>query len=140
MRRPESFPANRQMVMSSPRARLVGYGLCSIAAMFWSGTSPLIGLLLKQYHITPVGLALWRDLFAAIALISIVMVTRPAFLGVPRRQFFSLALVGVFGIGLYHSHSQFSHRPHLRFWIWHTCIGSCRACISPGGVHARLFG
>src|SRR5512137_2312305 len=71
-----------------------GYTIAVVGIAIWSTTAILIGYLSEQYHLPPLVLAFWRDLFAAIALALGLLAFRRSLLVPPglRRHLLFLAL------------------------------------------------
>ncbi len=80
----------------------LGYGLALLAALFWAGTGPLIGLITRGYGVPPLTSALWRDVMCAAALLAGVLLFRRQHLRMPRASFVQLCVIGALGIGIYH--------------------------------------
>jgi drug/metabolite transporter (DMT)-like permease len=81
----------------------LGYLLSIAAAMAWASTSPGIKYLLEVYHIPPLLIAFWRDVFIALACLAGLLVVRPRLLRVSRRALAGFALTGIVSIGIYHA-------------------------------------
>lgn len=87
----------------SPRS---GYLLAISASLVWAATSPLLAYLLAHYDIPALTLALWRDIFIAVAClagIGIAALVRGR--GLPRlsrTELRGFALTGIVSIGIYH--------------------------------------
>lgn len=79
-----------------------GYALALLASFFWSGTAPGIQYLLDTLHMPRFTVALWRDVFVALAALGFIALLRPAWLRVPRPSWRGLIFTGVLSIGLYH--------------------------------------
>ncbi len=80
-----------------------GYLLCTIAAVVWAATSPLIGYLLNTYQLPSLTVAFWRDAFIALACGMGVLLLRPHWLKVGWHDLRGFALMGTISVGLYHA-------------------------------------
>lgn len=83
------------------RRRLNGYLISLVAAVSWAGTSPGISYLVRA-GVPSLAIALWRDVFVALAIFALLGVFRPAALRLDRPTFRAMAIAGAVSIGLYH--------------------------------------
>jgi drug/metabolite transporter (DMT)-like permease len=67
-------------VQSTPRSPARGYTIALACVVFWSWTAILIRHLSEQYHMPPLVLAFWRDLFAVLSLALGLLVVRRSLL------------------------------------------------------------
>jgi drug/metabolite transporter (DMT)-like permease len=72
-----------------------GYTIAIIAAAFLSTTAVFIRHLTQVYHLPPLVLALWRDVFVALTLVPALALIRPALLKAGRVHLRYLALYGL---------------------------------------------
>jgi len=79
-----------------------GYSICIVATVLWSTTAIFIAYLTKIYHLPPLVLAFWRDLFLAITLGLVFAVFTPKWLRVDFRDLKFLFLYG-FMLSLFNS-------------------------------------
>jgi drug/metabolite transporter (DMT)-like permease len=80
----------------SPAARLTrGYLIALTSAVILSTTAILIRHLVLNYKIPALVLAFWRDSFAVITLVIILLIVRPALLIVPRRYLLYFLIYGL---------------------------------------------
>lgn len=63
-----------------------GYLICIVGTIFWSSTAVFIRYLTQTYHLPPLVLAFWRDLFLALFLGTVFVVARPTRLRLERRH------------------------------------------------------
>ena len=77
-----------------------GFALAAVAALFWAFTGPGIGYMLTHYAVEPLTLAFWRDAFMVAVLLPITLWRFRVPGGADLRRF---ALVGAFGVGIYHA-------------------------------------
>lgn len=80
----------------------IGYGACISAAVIWALTSPGIKYLLDTYQIPTLTLAFWRDAFAALGILLVLVLFQPGLLRVSWRTLGGFAVVGAVSIGFYH--------------------------------------
>ncbi len=86
--------------MSTEQSPRLGFGLALCAAACWAFTGPGITYVLDTYHVLPLTLAFWRDVFTVLVLLPVVLWR----FGLPRRRDLGrFAVVGVVCIGLYHA-------------------------------------
>lgn len=71
-----------------------GYIIAVVGTAIWSATAVFIRYLTETYHMPPLVVAFWRDLFASIALTIAFLVLAPARLRVERRHWGFLLLYG----------------------------------------------
>ena len=83
------------------RRRLNGYLISLTAAVCWAGTSPGISFLVRA-GVPSLAIAMWRDVFVALAIFALLGVFRPAALRLDRPTFKAMAIAGAVSIGLYH--------------------------------------
>jgi drug/metabolite transporter (DMT)-like permease len=81
------------MVKSSSLSK--GYFIAFGATVIWSTTAIFIRYLTVNYQLPPLVLAFWRDLFAALALVGITLLFRPAELRAGIKSLKFLVLYGV---------------------------------------------
>jgi drug/metabolite transporter (DMT)-like permease len=82
--------------MSTSKTHLArGYVIALISSVFLSTTAPFIRHLTQTYHIPPLVLALWRDIFVALTLLPVLGLFRPSLLRLRRAH-----LVYLVGYGL----------------------------------------
>ncbi len=77
----------------SPEEKLTyGYSLALISAVILSTTGIFIRYLTQTYHMPPLVLAFWRDVFVVLTLLAVLAVVRPGLLRLrPRHLFYLLA-------------------------------------------------
>jgi len=80
----------------------LGYLICVSAAICWSFTGILIRYLTVNYHIPPLTLAFWRDLFMVLALTATFALANPERLHLERRHWSFFVLFG-FEVSLFNS-------------------------------------
>jgi drug/metabolite transporter (DMT)-like permease len=99
----EGLEESSDLVKPSPR---VGYLLCVLAAVVWSGTAPGISYLVGQ-GTPPLALAFWRDAIIAVACgAGIALAALAAGRPLPRLSAGELrgfAAIGVVSVGVYHA-------------------------------------
>ncbi len=83
-----------------------GYLTAIVGTAIWSSTAVFIGYLTETYHLPPLVLAFWRDLFVAVALIAAFALFAPALLRLDRRQVRFIIVYGLI-LSLFNS-----------FWTW----------------------
>ncbi len=83
-------------------SRSWGLLLVVTATACWSTSGLFINILVKQTHVSPAGLAFWRDLSVAMCLVVALAIFQPHQLRVARQDIPWLAGMGIFGIGLFH--------------------------------------
>ena len=71
-----------------------GYLICLSGTVIWSTTGILIRYLTETYHLPPLVLAVWRDLFVTLGLAAGIILLNPARLKVEREQWRFLLLYG----------------------------------------------
>src|SRR5512136_797837 len=71
-----------------------GYLIALVATAFWSTTGVLIRYLTETYHLPPLVLAFWRDLFVCLALTATFALAAPSRLRVERRHLWFLFVYG----------------------------------------------
>jgi DME family drug/metabolite transporter len=81
---------------TAPSSHTRGYVIAVTAATVWSTTAIFIGYLSTRYHLPPLVLAFWRDLFAAVGLWSGTCLLSPRLLALPdvRKHLFFFVLYG----------------------------------------------
>jgi drug/metabolite transporter, DME family len=84
------------------RRSLNGYLLSLLAALSWSGTAPGIGYLLRE-GLPRLSIALWRDVFVALAIFAVLGLFKRDWLRVPHGSWGGLLASGVIAIGIYHA-------------------------------------
>ena len=63
------------VVKSSTSSRLTrGYLICLVATALWATTGIIISYLCRAYHIPPMVLSFWRDLFVALAVAAVLLI------------------------------------------------------------------
>lgn len=72
-----------------------GYVIASIAIALWSTTGILIGYLITDYHMPPLLLAFWRNLFVCAALVPALYLIRRSLLRIDRTRFRFYAIYGL---------------------------------------------
>lgn len=73
------------------------------AGLAWALTAPGLRYILSEYQMPSLTLALWRDIFAAVAAFAAVLLIRPSLLRVSRQDLRGLAITGIVSIGIYHA-------------------------------------
>lgn len=81
------------VVIPNPAAR--GYLICTAGTVIWSTTGILIRYLTETYHLPPLALAVWRDLFVTVGLAVGLSVFNPVHLRVGRHHFGFLVAYGL---------------------------------------------
>jgi drug/metabolite transporter (DMT)-like permease len=82
--------------MSTSKNHLArGYTIALISSVFLSTTAPFIRHLTQTYHIPPLVLALWRDIFVALTLLPILGLFRPSLLRLKRAHLVYLIAYGL---------------------------------------------
>lgn len=79
-----------------------GIWLVIFATACWSTSGLFISLLLRGSHLSPLGLAFWRDLSTFLCLCSGLALFRPQLLQVQKRDLPWLAAMGAVSIGFFH--------------------------------------
>ena len=100
----------------TPRTRN-GYLLCLAAAALWAGTAPLIGYLLDR-GVPRLPLALWRDVFVALACLGVVGALRPRALRLGRIELRGVVITGVVAVGIYHA-----------IWVWSVALNGAAVAV-----------
>jgi drug/metabolite transporter (DMT)-like permease len=72
-----------------------GYLIAIIGTVFWSWAAIFIRYLTQNYHLPPLVLAFWRDLFVMLALGGVFIIINPSRLRLERGQLKFLALYGL---------------------------------------------
>lgn len=72
-----------------------GYFICIIATTLWATTGIIISYLYRTYHIPPLVLSFWRDLFVALAVAAVFLILNPPRLRVDRGHFKFLMAYGL---------------------------------------------
>lgn len=79
-----------------PTSRLTqGYLICLVATFILATTAIFIRVLTEDYHLPPLVLAFWRELFVFSALFLVLVVFKPALLAAGRNQLLFLVLYGL---------------------------------------------
>lgn len=81
--------------LPSPRTLSKGYLIAFIGTLIWSTTAIIIRHLTNQWHMPPIVLAFWRDLFVCIALVTGLLLFRPRLLVVNRSDLTYLIIYGL---------------------------------------------
>ena len=97
---------------------VLGPGLCILAALSWSLTSPGLKYMLDVFGASQLGLAFWRDAFIAGGCVLGLAIIRPALLRISWREAGSLALIGVISIGIYHA-----------LWLWSIALNGAAIAV-----------
>lgn len=93
------------MTSSAPNpnaARFQGITLVVLATMFWSTSGIFISLTVRNWDISAVSLAFWRDLTTFITLLVGIALVRPGLLRVKRKDLPWLLAMGAISIGSFH--------------------------------------
>jgi drug/metabolite transporter (DMT)-like permease len=72
-----------------------GYLICTAGTLIWSTTGILIRYLTETYHLPPLALAVWRDLFVTLGLAAGLALLHPAGLRLERQQVGFMVAYGV---------------------------------------------
>lgn len=88
---------------SQQHSRVIGYILSIIGSISYAATGPLIKYLLDIHHVPALTIAFWRDALIGLTCIIAIVLFKPALLRIERRDWVKFALVGVIGIGLFHT-------------------------------------
>ena len=93
------------MNLSIPKPQNTKLGIIySLAAgLTWAMTAPGLRYMLSQYQIPSLTLALWRDIFVALAAFAAIILIRPALLRVTGKELRGMAFTGIISIGIYHA-------------------------------------
>jgi len=54
-----------------------GYIICIVATTLWATTGIIISYLYRKYHIPPLVLSFWRDLFVALSVVTVFLIINP---------------------------------------------------------------
>src|SRR3990170_74458 len=96
----------KRMIMGSPlqgqSERIQGILIVVLATIFWSSSGIFISLVLRNWEISAVSLAFWRDLATFSTLLIGIALTRPALLWVKRKDLPWLLAMGAISIGFFH--------------------------------------
>lgn len=95
-----------------------GYFIALFASFLWAGTAPGIKYLLENRHLPALSIALWRDVFVALALVGVVLIRRPAALKLERGAWKSLIPVSALTIGVYHV-----------FWVYSVMLNGAAIAV-----------
>lgn len=71
-----------------------GYLIALVGTAIWSATAVFIRYLTETYHVPPLMVAFWRDLFVSITLIVVFVVSSPSLLRIDRQHWGFLLLYG----------------------------------------------
>ena len=82
--------------------RIQGILIVVLATIFWSSSGIFISLVLRNWEISAVSLAFWRDLATFSTLLIGIALTRPALLWVKRKDLPWLLAMGAISIGFFH--------------------------------------
>src|SRR5512133_1388432 len=81
--------------MKTPANLTRGYAIALASAAILSTTAIFIRYLTQTYHIPPLVLAFWREVFVALTLLPILWLVRGGLLRVPRSQLKYLLIYGL---------------------------------------------
>ncbi len=90
--------------MSEPiTSRNMGVAMVVVATVCWSTAGLWVKLIVEGSQISAVALAFWRDLATFILLLGGVALLRPSLLRINKRDIPYLAIMGMVGIGAFHT-------------------------------------